>query len=699
MDLLLAAPLRPLRLADGSEREPPVARWDALSRAANVVEGRAAWTDGLAGLRRRARLRAESPEAEAEERRAAEAEAECVAAFAAFLDTLFTRLEAIGNSRSWTDRAEGVARLHEELFADGGEAGGAAVRAACRELGGLDRVAAAPGREEFGDLLEEALARRSPQRGAFGREEPAVLPLLDARGVGFDIVLLPGLVEKGFPAAARQDPLLSDGERRRLAGVLSEGERTVRLEPKSRRREEERLLFALACQSARQRLVLTFSRLDPASGRTRVPSYFLLEVLGVLRGAAADYGDLERFLREDERGAVVPLREGLGPPREATHRFGHDLAWAEAAVATSGPAGLAPLGAVSPFFARGRAAEAARYGTHAFTIHDGVLRDGALRAALRARLLDPDRPLSPSRLETYARCPFAYFFRYVLGIVPQEEPESTRRLDPLERGSLYHEILRRFYRELVDAGRRRARAEDLPRLGDVAAAVLDAFEREGRTGLPGLWEVDRAELAEDVLEAVRRETGADDGWEPRHLEVAFGSPPGEGEEPALPGAERPVPFGTALGTVAFLGRIDRIDRTADGAAARVLDYKTGAKKPSGFAGGTQLQLPVYLLAARQLLPDAEAREAAYAFWTRRGGFATGVFPREKGRETWEEDFRTVLEMILEGIAEGVFFPRDYRPDVCDGCDIRRICGHARTTWKWRHPEQPGIRFQELGAMA
>ena len=52
--------------------------------------------------------------------------------------------------------------------------------------------------------------------------------------------------------------------------------------------------------------------------------------------------------------------------------------------------------------------------------------------------------LSPSQVETYHRCRFAYFCRYGLGLTPRSRAE----LSPLELGNVIHlaleELLRRY---------------------------------------------------------------------------------------------------------------------------------------------------------------------------------------------------------------------------------------------------------------
>jgi RecB family exonuclease len=62
------------------------------------------------------------------------------------------------------------------------------------------------------------------------------------------------------------------------------------------------------------------------------------------------------------------------------------------------------------------------------------------------------RGLSPTALETYARCPFQFFARHVLGLEPLDRPEEILGPSPAEFGELGHEILNRFYRTLIDSG-------------------------------------------------------------------------------------------------------------------------------------------------------------------------------------------------------------------------------------------------------
>ena len=58
--------------------------------------------------------------------------------------------------------------------------------------------------------------------------------------------------------------------------------------------------------------------------------------------------------------------------------------------------------------------------------------DGDLSGSEVPRL---DHAVSPSRLESWAACPHAYFVRYLLGVRPVDEPDDEISITALDRGS------------------------------------------------------------------------------------------------------------------------------------------------------------------------------------------------------------------------------------------------------------------------
>lgn len=154
--------------------------------------------------------------------------------------------------------------------------------------------------------------------------------------------------------------------------------------------------------------------------------------------------------------------------------------------------------------------------------------------------------LSVTALDELIRDPYATFARRVLGLIP---------LDPLglvlgaaERGSLVHEILRRFTTNCPG----RLPADAVRLLLDQARAVFDAEGIDGATA--ALWWPQLERMAGWFVEAERvlRQT-----VERQHVEVTGR-----------------LEFAVRGHSFTLTGRADRIDALRDG-SLRIVDYKTG----------------------------------------------------------------------------------------------------------------------------
>ena len=94
-------------------------------------------------------------------------------------------------------------------------------------------------------------------------------------------------------------------------------------------------------------------------------------------------------------------------------------------------------------------------------------------------------------METYARCPFQFFARYVLGLKPLDWPEETLGPGPAEFGKLGHGILHRFYQEVIARGYFSGQTADVDIDICLEAAAGQAFaeyEKQNPVGYPLLWE-------------------------------------------------------------------------------------------------------------------------------------------------------------------------------------------------------------------
>ena len=60
-----------------------------------------------------------------------------------------------------------------------------------------------------------------------------------------------------------------------------------------------------------------------------------------------------------------------------------------------------------------------------------------------------ERVTSATRLEGWAACPFAYLLGNILGVEEVENPEDELQITPREKGSLVHEVLELFIKEVL----------------------------------------------------------------------------------------------------------------------------------------------------------------------------------------------------------------------------------------------------------
>ncbi len=221
---------------------------------------------------------------------------------------------------------------------------------------------------------------------------------------------------------------------------------------------------------------------------------------------------------------------------------------------------------------------------------------------------------SATRLGTFAACPYRHFARYVLALQPRRE----FKLEPLDLGRFYHDVLDAFHKRLAQEAKDAGTVED-ERLVTLLREQIDAlmaanpFVRNftARSAHNEFIIGNAADVLQDCILEVAQMIRAG-SFRPVGSEVGFGDVRNARESLGL--FELTLPDGRVL---ALDGKIDRLDvAEIDGKEiAAVFDYKRRdtSFNWSRFYHGLDMQLPIYMLAIRNATGSA-TRNVAGAFY-------------------------------------------------------------------------------------
>jgi ATP-dependent helicase/nuclease subunit B len=670
----------------GPQRASAPSLWDVISMEAGIVGGADEW------LTRLERYCRELDEAHAESEppagRPPRARIEAARSLREFMEKVIGCLTAVQDGRTWTEKTSKLIEAFSDLVEDDEHTG--AIKRALEQIEDLDELGTAVSGEEFYRFAAEALNVATGPAGRFQRNGPAVLDLMASRGISFRMVVIPGMVEKCFPPVIRQDAILLDEERVALNQALTGTDSgPLRLKAKQRL-DEERLLFRLAAGAARERLLMTYPRIEIATARERLPSSLLLAAIKAVSGKQVDFDAVERF-GGFRRIALAQL--ATDEPDQALDRLEYDLSQALREIARRKPRHLVLLRETCNPFNRALTLEAQRWGKRVFTRYDGTLPAAKPQTGRGSTHSITGRIISPTRLETYATCPYRYLLGTVMRIEPLVEPERTVEISPLDRGELIHTILWEFLMQVKkDRGFPvRVQPGDQGMLHEIATRRFVEFEERGITGYPALWAIEKETIL-GHLDRFLEEQASETEFLPAYFEVRYGMRAHGAEESTI-STEDPVPVSVGEREISISGRIDRIDVSADGKHARVIDYKSGRAyaRPNDLGGGASLQLPLYMIAAGRILNDLHQairiEQAEYYYIAedkkRHVGFDSDTLEARK------QDLGVILDTIVDSIESGLFFA--YPGDHCSNCDFEFICGAYRHTIFDMKCEDPAVR--------
>lgn len=577
---------------------------------------------------------------------------EFIKAAGAFLEKYSRSVSAMDNFAR-----EALLREMDDLmfWIEGGRGGGKGEK---RE-DGFDRDPGLPAKEAAMWLLslpqEVRIAGSGPRPGAVH-----VAHILSGGHSGRSNTFIIGLDEGRFPGAGLQDPIILDRERMKLSGHLPTSGAGLRRNVNDFRRLISRL---------EGRLTLGFSCQDLVEDREMFPSPVVLEVFRKESGKPdADQGDLFSSMPPPSSFAPERADRSLDEPEWWLWRL-------------TGPEEITePRDLVTerfPHLGRGLEARERRLGG-GFTKYDGHVPE----AGVDHDPTSADGPVvSSSRLESLARCPLCYYFKYILGLAPPEEttPGPEQWLDHLQFGSLLHEVLHDFMAALLEK-------DSLPSAGRDAGLMKETVKRLAaryRERYPPLTESSyRAQyrrLEKAAMIFLVEEEEFCRRHRPKFLEASIGMPPGD----RVTAFDTPEPMEFCLPggkTIRVRGRIDRIDEEDQGPGRSFLvtDYKSGSPflylGPDPIRQGRIIQPALYMAMAEERLreivsPDASVSRFRYFF--------------PDARQRGEEIVRTPDMMAPAGkiirnlcmMAASGCFPATDNPalDKCEKCDYRSLC--------------------------
>jgi ATP-dependent helicase/DNAse subunit B len=314
-----------------------------------------------------------------------------------------------------------------------------------------------------------------------------------------------------------------------------------------------------------------------------------------------------------------------------------------------------------------------------------------------------ERLWSPSQLEDFAKCPWAYFSKRLLRIEKLDDVDED--IDAATRGSLLHAALKDFYDSASAriGGAVFLREPDTTWARELAkasiASAIASYADKGRLGHPALRDAKRSELERIVVTFLE--------WEIRLHEDML--------DPKTKKRNAPRMVRTAVEShelgftdmvyehdgvrIRYRGSIDRVevsvDERADGVGYIVAaDYKStkgstpGAGEPSAWDDKVVLQVPLYAYALSKLRPASELARAGYLTLKNPGAAQTldlveidkksqEVLPQPDAQDRWTAALHAAVDHVKR--ARSGEFPAHPPggctcPTWCHGRDICRIPG-------------------------
>lgn len=353
-----------------------------------------------------------------------------------------------------------------------------------------------------------------------------------------------------FPKSVDDTSVFTDAEKE----VLKAG--GIQLSPDTATKNDEEMFCFLRCAcSAVSSLTLTYTLLDgkpyPSVGLTRISALF---PLNKIISFPSDLPILSR-IQNASSGKDIALGAYGTPLFEALKKLYDEK-------------GEAPFLSGMPLSAT----------------------DATVSSDITESLYGSKFSLSQSRIESFSKCPFSYYCKYILGLQEKKRAEFLSS----DKGSYIHRILEKVIAALFSDSEKRQNITD-----DELKALIDKVVKEILGGIFG----DQSELNarfgalvsrlnRTVLLLVKNilKEFENSDFIPRFFELNIG----KGEKGTSP-FEVTLSDGTRLKINGIVDRVDTYEKDGD-VFVRVVDYKTGTREHSlkNISLGLDMQMLLYL---------------------------------------------------------------------------------------------------------
>ncbi|MDO9548017.1 MAG: PD-(D/E)XK nuclease family protein, partial [Candidatus Marinimicrobia bacterium] len=427
-----------------------------------------------------------------------------------------------------------------------------------------------------------------------------VANIMDIRCERYDAMVLLGMVDGEFPVSRRENPLLNNRRRLRINQTVG----LDMLRSSGADINEEKFLFYNFAARVNKHLLITYPQFD-SNGRSLPASPFLDEIHNLF-----DHPKLSKSIRYETISAASVIPEiGMAVSQQDVllnklhyQWENQDLQFFDKILKTTYCPDIEPRIRVEKQ-RKDRVADSWS-GCLSSLIH----QEHCFR-----------KPLSVTRLQQYAWCPFLYLCQYIWKIDAVEEPLAE--ISALSDGLLIHAILESLLKKANPANFEKWQtfiAGDLSAEIDAAREYIHQKFRSVFAYIDeSVWNKKLADLRRGLELFIKREISVlESEHYPAELErrLSFTIPL------TLENRESSVPFQV---------KIDRIDRHHDDHVT-IIEYKRSANSVQdpvkGVSEGIHFQIPFYMLAYRQMHQDVRFA-GAYSYVFNEGRIAKGIFTK------------------------------------------------------------------------